>query len=80
MNYCEKYLVCSQRNEGRIHEQKKKPLVLDLVLEDELTTEENYATDWRTPYFKYFRNGQVIGENTTNGQTNANGSFFTKEP
>ena len=25
MNYCEEYLVCSQRNEGRIHEQKKNP-------------------------------------------------------
>jgi hypothetical protein len=28
--------------------------------------EKNHATDWKTPYFEYLRNGQVRGRNITN--------------
>jgi hypothetical protein len=84
VSYCGDCPVCSQQNEKRVHEQENDTLILDLVTEDESTTEENHATDWRTPYFEYLRNGQVRGENITNkknfnGQTNANDSFSTEE-
>ena len=67
-SYCEECPVCLQENEGRIHEQEDDTLVLDAVSEDESTTEENNATDWRTSYFEYLRNGQVLGENITDGK------------
>jgi hypothetical protein len=57
---------CLQQNEGRIHEQENDTLILDSVTEEESTTDDNHATDWRTPYFEYLKNRQVRGENITN--------------
>ena len=65
-SYYEEYLVCSQRNEGRIHEQENNILVLDSVSEEESIIEKNHTTYWKTPYFEYLRNGQVLGENIMN--------------
>ena len=65
-SYCKECPVYSRQNEGRIHEQENDTLILDSASEDESTTEENHATDWRTPYFEYMRNWQVCGETITN--------------
>jgi hypothetical protein len=49
-----------------LHEQKNDTLVIVSVSEDKSTTEINHATDLRTSYFEYLRNGQVRRENITN--------------